>query len=277
MLHEGGGQYGIHDCLEARRAAGVSHVPVAGPASRLRSVYLAKSRLPTLSSASRLAYGSLHEASTALFPSGCPLCRHHLLRQRTPEAGSSGVNEAALTPPPHCDICELSARVVMRGVGLMERDKDYDSAFHYLEILLQVRFSAVELMSAVLFCVCGVIGAGFSCIFSTWMGAFDGVRKTEEDVYGGIEVVVIKPRGATMIVPFDAAPKQCPDAAPRLLLERKRVMQAACRATPGECRAPKNMQPQRSCALCTLHSSRTLVVSSFFRVSTPGPPDVAAR
>lgn len=40
---------------------------------------------------------------------------------------------------PHCDICELSAKVVMRGVGLMERDKDYGNAFHYLEILLQVR------------------------------------------------------------------------------------------------------------------------------------------
>ncbi|CAM9441083.1 unnamed protein product [Ectocarpus fasciculatus] len=89
-----------------------------------------------------LAYGSLHEASTALFPSGCPLCRRHHLRNRTATADSvDGRGGAALTtmtaPPPHCDICELSARVVMRGVGLMERDKDYDSAFHYLDILLQ--------------------------------------------------------------------------------------------------------------------------------------------
>ena len=43
---------------------------------------------------------------------------------------------------PHCDICELSAKVVMRGVGLMERDKDYNNASHYLEILLQVRGTA---------------------------------------------------------------------------------------------------------------------------------------
>ncbi|CBJ25827.1 conserved unknown protein [Ectocarpus siliculosus] len=89
-----------------------------------------------------LAYGSLHEASTALFPSGCPLCRRNHLRHRTVTADSVDGGGAALpttttTPPPHCDICELSARVVMRGVGLMERDKDYDSAFHYLDILLQ--------------------------------------------------------------------------------------------------------------------------------------------
>ncbi|CAB1114731.1 unnamed protein product [Ectocarpus sp. CCAP 1310/34] len=89
-----------------------------------------------------LAYGSLHEASTALLPSGCPLCRRNHLRHRTVSADSVDGRGAALTrttttPPSHCDICELSARVVMRGVGLMERDKDYDSAFHYLDILLQ--------------------------------------------------------------------------------------------------------------------------------------------
>ncbi|CAM9669818.1 unnamed protein product [Ectocarpus sp. 8 AP-2014] len=89
-----------------------------------------------------LAYGSLHEASTALFPSGCPLCRRNHLRHRAVTADSVDGRGAALTtttttPPPHCDICELSARIVMRGVGLMERDKDYDSAFHYLDILLQ--------------------------------------------------------------------------------------------------------------------------------------------
>ncbi|CAM9253568.1 unnamed protein product [Ectocarpus sp. 12 AP-2014] len=89
-----------------------------------------------------LVYGSLHEASTALFPSGCPLCRRNHLRHRAVTADSVDGRGAALTkttttPPPHCDICELSARVVMRGVGLMERDKDYDSAFHYLDILLQ--------------------------------------------------------------------------------------------------------------------------------------------
>lgn len=90
----------------------------------------------------RLAYGSLHEASTALFPSGCPLCRRHLNRRRE-QAGWRKCNDAVAVPAlvaplPQCDVCELSARVVMRGVGLMEREKDYNNAFHYLEILLQV-------------------------------------------------------------------------------------------------------------------------------------------
>lgn len=96
----------------------------------------------------RLAYGSLHEASTALLPSGCPLCRRHLLLcRRLARAESNGRSDAAAVPLaaplPHCDICALSARVVMRGVGLMERDRDYNNAFHYLEILLQVRKTAV--------------------------------------------------------------------------------------------------------------------------------------
>lgn len=123
--------------LESWRAAGASHVSEYGLARVQRCVLI--SAAVALSFVFRLAYGSLHEASTVLFPSGCPLCRRYLLRQRTPVVELGGVNEAEVTPPPHCDICELSARVVMRGVGLMERNKDYDSAFHYLEILLQVR------------------------------------------------------------------------------------------------------------------------------------------
>lgn len=134
-----------------------------------------------------LAYRSLHEASTVLLPSGCPLCRRNRTRAvatgaerkssrasvvevakrnakvadglkvaRSAEAAGEGVMKAmdtsgagflpkvaAAPPTPHCDICELSARVVMRGVALMERDKDYDNAFHYLEILLQVCMSII--------------------------------------------------------------------------------------------------------------------------------------
>lgn len=85
----------------------------------------------------RLAYSSLHEASTALLPTGCPHCRGHLALNCAKAKPGDGTG-VAVVPPPHCDICELSARVVMRGVGLMERDKDYDNAFHYLDILLQV-------------------------------------------------------------------------------------------------------------------------------------------
>lgn len=95
--------------------------------------------LPT-PSVPRLAYGSLHEASTILLPAGCPHCRLHLARH-CEKAEPSDCTAVAMVPPPHCDICELSARVVMRGVGLMERDKDYDNAFHYLNILLQVIIS----------------------------------------------------------------------------------------------------------------------------------------
>lgn len=99
---------------------------------------------PTSSCFTRLAYGSLHEASTALLPSGCPLCRRHLVSQREREESNECCGAVAVTARlPHCDICVLSAKVVMRGVGLMERDKDYNNAFHYLEILLQVSSTAV--------------------------------------------------------------------------------------------------------------------------------------
>ena len=128
----------------------------------------------------RLAYGSLHEASTALLPSGCPLCRLHLQRLRRGNGGSGsgsgaravgdcqGVTAAVVEhpppppPPPRCcDICGLSARVVMRGVGLMERDKDYDNAFHYLEILLQVSVLVFLLRWRV--AAAGVAGGGARC------------------------------------------------------------------------------------------------------------------
>eukprot|EP00903_Cladosiphon_okamuranus_P012034 g11299.t1 len=86
---------------------------------------------------SGLAYGFLHEASTVLLPSGCPLCRDHVVSQRGREGSNARDGAVAAPRLPHCDVCELSAKVVMRGVGLMERDKDYSNAFHYLEILLQ--------------------------------------------------------------------------------------------------------------------------------------------
>ncbi|CAN0090778.1 unnamed protein product [Discosporangium mesarthrocarpum] len=86
--------------------------------------------------AAQLAYEILHDASTALLPSGCPMCRQlHRHRKGTGAAGAEGGGGKGQGQ--NCSICELSARVVMRGVGLLERERNYDSAFHYLEILLQ--------------------------------------------------------------------------------------------------------------------------------------------
>ena len=97
----------------------------------------------------RLAYSSLHEASTALLPYGCPICRCHQRQQgeKGPalvdgEAEPGAEAEAEAEAAPQCDICELSASVVMRGIGLMEREKDYDNAFHYLHILVRVRLDS---------------------------------------------------------------------------------------------------------------------------------------
>lgn len=64
--------------------------------------------------------------------------------RRTQRSAAAAATEAVASAMPHCDICELSARVVMQGVSLMEREKDYDNAFHYLEILLQVTLFAVS-------------------------------------------------------------------------------------------------------------------------------------
>lgn len=96
----------------------------------------------------RLAYRALHEASTVLLPSSCPLCRRNEEGHEKEAMGAGAAEEEA---KPHCDICQLSAIIVMRGVGLLEREKDYDNAIHYLDILLRVKRSGFHIRCMVWF------------------------------------------------------------------------------------------------------------------------------
>ncbi|CAM9870129.1 unnamed protein product [Chrysoparadoxa australica] len=69
---------------------------------------------------SSAAYTVVNEAATSLLPPSCTKCACQ------DEAGA-----------PACNVCELAALVVWRGIHLLEREKLYDQALYFLDLLLE--------------------------------------------------------------------------------------------------------------------------------------------